>query len=219
MGIPNDHLTVCQRAYDSTRELPVLKDPAIGFEILLTPPRRKPPLLLIGYQPGNAKSDMPIEEARNRGFEKTWPSTHTIVDGKYRLAARLRALFEEAPDTLRESVALNAIFIRHRDVEGYHKAYSQSTRDDIQQFCLGHVKNITEGLDPQHVLVIGLSTFALFDENPSADHKSETTKRSLYKRGHVFGREALAIPHLSGSRITREDFSEIKRAVLEYCKT
>lgn len=217
MSEPSDHLAVCQRAYDATRDHPLLKDPAIGFEILLTPPRPKPPLLLIGYQPGNGKRDMPIQVARDRGFEKTWPQSNTVVDGSYLLARRLREIFQEKPDLLARSVALNAVFIRHVDVQSYEKAYSRSAREEILQFCLGHVKSIIDALEPARILVIGLGTLSLFDRNGTPAQKSSTTARTISKPGKVFGRESLAVPHLSGSRITREDRLEIKNAVLNYC--
>jgi len=213
----SDYLAVCQSAYDLTRELAILKDRDIGFEILLTPPRLKPPIMLIGYQPGNAKRDMPVREARNKGFEKTWPQSNTIVDGSYLLAQRLREIFQEDPDLLARSVALNAVFIRHVDVQGYEKVYSRSARKEILQFCLGHVKSIVDALEPARLMIIGLGTLSLFDRNATSIQKSSTTARTISRRGRVFGREALAVPHLSGSRITREDRLEIKDAVLKYC--
>lgn len=210
MSGPSDHLAVCQRAYDSTRGLPLLKDPKVGFEILLTPPRLEPPIMLIGYQLGNGKRDMPIQVARDRGFEKTWPQSNTVVDGSYLLARRLREIFQEKPDLLARSVALNAVFIRHVDVQGYEKAYSRSAREEILRFCLGHVKSIIDALEPARILVIGLGTLSLFDRNGTPAQKSGTTTRIISRSGKVFGRGALAVPHLSGSRITREDRLETR---------
>lgn len=196
--------TTCEAVYAATRALPLLRDnPSLGFEILMGPPRHRPLVAFIGYQPGEWK--MTVAEARAGGFENKWPLENTYLDGEWRLAKRLRGMFGN--EFVSKCVGLNAIFVRARSVSEYHRTVSRTDRRAVAKFCLEHVGRMLDAMEPQLVVVIGLSTLDLFGS--SQPDLRNPIGRVLTRTGSVHGRDAIATLHLSGAQISREDVSSI----------
>ena len=202
-------ITLCQDVYAQAKRLPILADPSIGFEVLLTPPRYRPPILFVGYQPGNGAKDMSVQKARDCGYED-WPQRNDLLCGNSRLAYWLQTMFGR--ERLSECVAMNAIFIRWRSVAEYQRAVPRKSRKEIERFCLGKVEAMVAAMKPERIVVIGFSTL---------DHLGSRTDRGAGGRkltieGQVFGRKVLATQHLSGARISNEERRSIAKRVLDF---
>jgi len=198
----------CAAVYAETRELPLLKaNPALGFEILMGPPRHRPQVAFIGYQPGDGA--MTIQQARQAGYEQRWPSENEYLTQPYLLARRLRGMFGN--ELLKQCVGLNAIFLRAQSISIYNSLVSRRDRRVAQAFCLDQVRVLLDVMEPRSVVAIGFSTLSLFGGG-QADLHGEAG-RVLTKTGEVFGRPALATLHLSGARIARGDLARIAERV------
>lgn len=200
--------STCEAAYVATRTLALLRDnQSLGFEILMGPPRHRPLIAFIGYQPGEWK--MSVAEARAGGFETRWPAANTYLVGEWRLAKRLRDMFGN--DFISQCIGLNAIFVRARSVKEYHRTVSRADRRAVTKFCLEHVRQMLDAMEPRLVVVIGISTLELFGSS-EPDLRSPTG-RVLTRKGLVHGRDAIATLHLSGARIARDDAGAIAERI------
>lgn len=207
MDTPEPLIALCRDIYTETKRLRILADPSIGFEVLLTPPRFRPPIMFVGYQPGNGARDMPVREARERGYED-WPQHNDLVCGASKLAKQLRRMF--GCQLLSECVAVNAIFIRWRSVTEYQRDVPRQTRDEIEVFCRAKVEDMVAAMEPKRLVVVGLDTLDRLGTRPASSGRTLTTE------GWAFGRKVLATMHLSGARITTAERDLIAQRVLEF---
>lgn len=207
----------CLNIYTETRNFKPIAEKQLGYEILLSPPRKNPDYLFIGYQPGNSETS--DEEIRRKGYDTSWgPSEDCQYHFEpWMLAKKLRAVFADQRDTLRQSVAMNALFVRAKSVRIYEQTYSQAIRQEIQTYCLAKVKAMIEMMEPQRIILIGFGTINAFpDQQNYTGHVVSPKGRCLAKSCKVFGREALAVMHLTGCRISATDRHTIANAILQY---
>lgn len=200
----NDLQSVCAEAYAQTRDISLFRDNAkLGFEIFLTPPRLRPPILFIGYNPGDASNNTPIDEARAKGYEDRPPAENELATAKkdYRLATQLQKMFEY--DLLSECVALNAVFIRTRSIDDYLRLDADK-REELQEFCFSMVRKLVDAMDPERIVVLGFRTLDLLQAEWTKDCTSPKKNRQLTRWTQVFKRQALAILHPS-ARISSDD--------------
>lgn len=200
---------VCCRIYDETREFyfselkPALKDDP-GYQILYGPPLFQTPVLFVGYQPGNGTKN-PFEE-REYGTEDGWPERSEFVTECWPLAMALRRIFNK--DFIEKCVGTNVIFVRASDVKTYGK-FDKNLRAKIREFCKPRVELMVKAIQPKLIVAIGLATLDLFGPSEEtlrgAAHGARGKSSALIKKGKIAGREALAVMHLSGARIPRQD--------------
>jgi hypothetical protein len=199
--LPDD---LAKRIYAETRAFyshlePRLGSAALGFKILYGPPLYRTAAVFIGYQPGGGTPDM--ERERASGAHEGWPATCEYATAAWPLAAALRNIF--GPEYLSRCVGLNAIFLRAPRVDVYEATIPPGLRSEIDAFCLPRARAIITALEPQRVIVIGFGTARLFG---SAEPVLWGKRGSvLAKRVQIAGIDALAIPHLTGSRLSASD--------------
>lgn len=204
---------LCRDIYRQTQDAQEFIDARLrhnlGFEILMGPPFLKPHIAFIGYQPGDWHLS-PIQ-AREHGYESGWVTDkcHYAVQN-WRLARELQTVFPMS--VLETCVGLNAIFLRAKDLATYNELIPARQRARIKDFCLERVQQILDAIEPDNILVIGFETMNLFGGR-SEVHLVGREGRPLVKKGRVFGRPALAMLHLSGARISREDRDRIKDCI------
>jgi len=202
---------ICTGVYEDTRKLPQLTaNPALGFEILMGPPLKRPPIVFIGYQPGNGS--LSVEQARQAGYEQEWPKTNEYLTASWPLAKRMRRMF--GVELLQQCVGLNAIFVRSRSAHTYVRSLSRHDRRAVRAFCLEEVGKLVRAMDPRLVVVIGFSTLELFGAG-TADLRNHSG-RVLTRFGEVHGRRAIATLHLTGSQIANADIDRIASQVKQY---
>ena len=198
----------CRNIYEKTSKYsPIARmlGNEFGFEILMGPPFIEAPVLFLGYQPGNW--GLSIEKARSAGYEKSW-----VVKGKsqyatasWLLAKKLRKIFEKGNKLLLEqSVGLNAIYVRAKNVQEYTKLVSLEDRKLIQEYCFKCNQEIIQLIKPKKIIVIGFGTMDVF--GPSTPDLLGHDNRCLTKLGSICDQEALAIRHLTGARFKTADY-------------
>jgi hypothetical protein len=209
--------SLCTDLYTDTRQFyPVVRAECedLGYQILMGPPRAKPSLLFIGFQPGgshkpgkNLKSAL---QEREYGSEERWPPQSEYLTETWRLATILRDMF--GTTLLEDCVGMNAIFFRSPNVAEYSKVPRQ-TREAIADFCLPRVRKIAGAMEPKLIVAIGLGTLGLFDKDASPI-TSLNSARVIAKRGNIDGLPAIGTLHLSGAHISNSDRAQIRDCVL-----
>jgi hypothetical protein len=173
--------------------------PRYGYKILYGPPYQNAPIMFIGYQPGGKGTEA------DRREDARWPSVLSYATESWPIARKMQAIWSKK--FLAQCVGLNAIFVRAPSAAIYRKEFN-GTREAIEKFCLGQVNTLVQAINPQKIVVIGLSTLDLFGGGQPVLRNAKG--RVLVKEGVVAGRSAYAIMHLSGAQISKVDLNAIK---------
>jgi len=150
-----------------------------GYAVFYSPVRMNPDLMIIGFNPGGD------QKAFDRNRDRNPPPIHEYIKEDYRIANRMRKLFESMNclETLKNSVKLNLIFFRSKDTEEWNKI-DVTIRKELSTFCKDKVKLIIETLRPRIVLAEGITTYRVL--------KNEV----------LFGKACeKVIPHKNGGKI------------------
>lgn len=173
------------------------------------PPVHQTPFLFIGYRRGGGADDFKYET--HLGSHLTWPPESEYATASWSLARHMRNMFHPAVN-LERCVGLNAIFLRCPNITEYTQNLDTETRQKVERFCLERVHRIIDAIDPQKIVTIGFSTLKLF--GGTEPHAINAKGRVLTRGGQIGGRGAIAMLHLSGARISKEDRARIRDSVL-----
>lgn len=199
---------ICRNIYKNTSKCsPIthLLGEEFGFEILMGPPFNETPVLFIGYQPGNWA--LSVAEARSAGYESSWVvnSKSQYATENWRLAIKLREIFKPANmELLEQSVGLNAVYVRSKNIQHYNRSVSLEDRKLIQNYCLKCNQEIIQLIKPKKMIVIGFGTMDVF--GPSTADLLGHNNRCLTKLGSIFDHDTLAVRHLTGARFKTSDY-------------
>jgi hypothetical protein len=156
-----DLVDVFRQMYAATREMRELHRAGLGplydlaFKIMHAPPRRHPPVLFIGIQPGGDKADMASCEMFR------WPHRFDYETGGWRLATYIRDLFKDYRDLMMTCNATNANFFRaqpsnkKKPDQLHWRCACVSSRTALEDFCETQLKIIVEQLQPKTIVVTG----------------------------------------------------------------
>jgi len=169
-----------------------------GYRLIYGPAFLRPRILWLAFQPGGS-----IANPAHSAVQTSGVCAYSYE--KWTLARRMRATFPIR--VLRESVAVNAIFVRSPSIKIY-KRLPVATRTSIFAFCRPRIEQLIWRLDPTLVVAIGLATLRLFDRSPVTVRFGRSGK-ALIQRGKIGGRRVIAVPHISGSRIAKDDLNKI----------
>ncbi len=203
----------CLRIYRETKEFKAIaelcENSAFTFEIMMGPPIARTPALFIGYQPGDWEL-CPLC-ARRAGYEEWWVKQEChYADAKWLLARKLRDIFDEK--FLAKCVGTNAIFVRAKNVATYFSVVKRAPRREIKEFCIRKVFQLIDLIDPNRIIIIGFGTAGLFGP-VTPDPANPKVLKSL----RIGNREALAVKHLTGARLTSEEFETVRTRLRGYC--
>jgi hypothetical protein len=201
---------IARAVYNQTRVFAPIaalrREQGMGFEILLGPPYKNPPIAFIGYQPG--EWSMTTAQARENGYEDGWVTDECqFASADWPLAKRLREIFPKS--MLAGCVGLNAVFLRAKKLDEYRKKVCFRDRQRIEDFCREQVQTLLRAIEPRNLIVIGHETLNLFCDGTPVLRSA--AGRTLVKSGELFGQQAHAILHLSGARISNPDRCDIGR--------
>jgi hypothetical protein len=190
---------ICRAVYEETCAFYLKMEPALGsaargFRILAGPPIVNAPLLSIGFQPGGEEHGR-FSHLDERGG---WPTEAEYQEAQWPLANRSReVLGHPGPH-------LNLIFFRAPSISSWRSGVTRTLRRDIEDFCYAQVERIVRALKPQHIVLIGLGTFAELIENGVVSLQGRSG-RVLVRSGSLWGRPADGVIHLTGARNSRAD--------------
>ena len=208
----------CLAIYQETAKFPAIKQllgERFGFEILMGPPFFQPPVMFIGYQPGDW--ELSPSEARAAGFESGWvrAGKSQYATEQWLLAKKLREIFfGKFSQCLDHSVGLNAIFVRAPSADFYNKNIDLKTRRCIADFCLRMNERIIYLTDPKKIIAIGFGAMRMF--GPSQSDVSNSRSGPLTKTASIFGKSTLVVKHLTGCRLSRVDRELIGQRMREF---
>jgi hypothetical protein len=107
---------------------------------------------------------------------------------------------------LEQCNGLDAIFFRARSMTEWYRL-NPGLRQDLEEFSKERAKRLVDLLNPQQLVVIGLSTFAAIGEISCTVVPGSCR---LVVNGTVWGRPALGTAHLSGARLKDKDWTLLK---------
>ena len=179
-----------------------------GFKILGGPPRDRPPLMFIAYQPGGSNADDDLERnlAISARWPEEWPPSAEFASADWKLARTMRRMFSS--EMLDQSVSLNAIFLRFQNVTEYRQALDVQPRRDLEAFCLASVRTMIRVMQPTRIIIIGLSTADMFGASQPILYGDRGQR--LVTRLTIEGVEATAVAHLTGMHLNGHEMQLIK---------
>ncbi|VVB61529.1 Uncharacterised protein [uncultured archaeon] len=181
-----------------------------GFKVFYSPVRQNPQIMIIGYNPGGLENSfMSYKEKLERG-DFSVPIKHEYLIKDYRLAKKMRNFFDKKEQLLEESIKINLIFFRSKNIREWKKI-EKSKRIEIEGFCFDLVKEIIMQSKPKMILIEGISTYKKLRKILGFEGSSVVTNGS--QRCYVtewMGIKLFAMPHPTGSRIKQHDWEEIK---------
>ncbi len=178
--------------------------PAPGYAILFGPPRLRPPILFIGYQPGGPYGPMP-----DAASPSPWPPVSQYATCSWRLALRLQDIYGK--ELLARCTGTNALFVRARSSTHY-KAYPSAARRRIEAFCIPACRRLIETMQPEKVVVLGLGSLGLLGKAGQVPIATGAKGRWLVCGGTIAGRPVTAVLHPTGAfGLSAEEWGEVKR--------
>jgi hypothetical protein len=185
-----------------------------GYVVFYSPVKLDPELMIIGFNPGGDASDFdPISAARI-------PIEHEYIVKEYRIAKRMRSLFEEIGkrDVLERSSKLNLLFFRSSNAKAW-KRIDLKVRRDAEQFCSDKIKKIVDTLRPRRVLAEGIETYSCLRRTLGFD--SDETKVTSQGRAIVISSrqgdlQLMGMIHPTGARINRSEWATIRESLQKF---
>ncbi len=186
-----------------------------GFKMFYSPVKENPDIMIIGYNPGVSKDSLKkweiYQEEKLEKGDFSLPSEHEYLTKTYRLANKMRKFFEgseKREQLLKESVKINLIFFRSKNVREWKKI-EKLERIEIEDFCLNIVKEIIMKLKPKIILIEGIGTYRKLRKFLQIE---DELKNPLYREAKWNDVKLFAIPHPTGSRIKGDDWNNIKKS-------
>ena len=205
------------RFYDEAKNLyertsPRLGAAASGYEIMYGPPIMKPPMLLIGFQPGGDNSDV-SQSPVGSNDGRPWPSISEYGDlnQKYRLAINMRKAFGQ--QFLAACTGLNVIFLRASGQGSYTKMVPLDVRREFEALGKRVSTTLVETLRPRLILFLGFKSMETFTSSKNVVLRSGKG-RSLLAASAVAGVPAFGMLHPTGARPSNEDLGCIGRFII-----
>ncbi len=185
-----------------------------GFKVLHGPPLVRPSLMIISLNPGGDEGNFAQDRNKfeNGDFSPAKEPPYLTRTSKF--AARIRDLFGEHVQLLRETVAFPVCFFRS---EGWD-SIPRPIKNRMKQFCFPIAKEMIQMMPPKRILLIGLNTYNKVESilggfkneritvTRQKDKLSKLVRESRWETVPV-----LATAHLTGSRIGHYDWVEMKR--------
>lgn len=181
-----------------------------GTRLLCGPPRPCRPIM-ISLNPGAGEADL----------QQIWPKSWPMYTGYERKISKFSKIFCSicddagvAPDAFNSTYSL---MFRSDSWGEWEQNVDETTREQARDISTRYLSEIVEALNPPFIYVCGFGAIKLVpstsvEETVSGRRKSGNPF-ALLKYGSCLGRRMLATPHLSGSRMTKENHQTIAHAL------
>lgn len=187
-----------------------------GYAVFYSPVRKRPPLLILGLNPGGGEKDF------DRNANRKIPDRHEYLCADYKLARLTRGLFREIgfEGRLAESVKSNLLFFSTKHGIEDWKRVPEPLRTELRNLCEDGVREMVDKLRPQSILLEGIGTYERFRDflfPKMMNSQSEPVVGPdgwIYVSNKLQGTPVIGILHLSGARgTTNETISMIGKAL------
>jgi hypothetical protein len=177
-----------------------------GYAIFYSPVVNNPNLLIVGYNPGG-------DERSFKDLPEHPPAEHDYIQGNYRMANRMRYIFQSAEilPVLEKSVKTNLFFFRSKDMSGI-----KGLEAETKSFCLSQTKQVIDKLKPANILIEGFKTFRELLNLLQLKQTREVSfkDRRVMLTSDYNGTKLIAIPHPTGARgLTNDHWKEVGRLI------
>jgi hypothetical protein len=185
---------------------PQLKNGAVqGYKILYGPLLVEAPLFFLGTQVGGVAADQRANE------RETWPDVTEYATADWMLARKLREVFEVG--FLKRCTGTNINFFRARNAATYKREVPADLRERCEGFSRDCAGRLVKAINPEKIVVIGFDVI----KKLKVDRQFVRMEEGV-QRGNLWGIPAIAVWHLTGTRMTTEQRIVIRRALREFAE-
>lgn len=194
--------SVQQRVYEYWKQQHDDWEP--GVKIFYSPVHSDTDLLLLGFQPGGSERRSEHEAFENGDFSP--PKRNQYGHHTWKLAKKMRELFDGNQDVLENCVASNIVFFRSPTTDEWD-SLSTDTRSEIEDFCWEQVEGLIERVDPAVIVTIGIRTFDQVTDRLKLETQVHQTRGNdrLVASSVDVSPQVVGMMHLTGARISTED--------------
>lgn len=176
------------------------------FSILYGPPISRPPIFFIGLNPGGGPEE---------SLELSWPPEFEYARADYRLARRMRELFDRlgALPVLEKATGANLLFFRTPCLEGNNggtgwQDVPVTLRKPLEAICREKLMQLIRSMEPRTLFALGMGVFDQLAQEGATDVLAPRGRR-LAARGVMDGIPLIAIMHPTGSRWSERDWEDV----------
>lgn len=183
-----------------------------AYRILYSPPRHKPDLMIIGFNPGGNASRV------QQSHLESWPDKHSYLTENWPLAVKMRALFRsiDRQEVLSKSVKTNLIFFRTPCIEPDKNrpekkawcAIPSKLRLQFEAFSEGHVREMINQFQPKLIFAEGFKTFDRLAD-PSSKSIRNANNRVIAKEGTLGTIRLIGSLHPTGAWVAAQDWHQV----------
>jgi hypothetical protein len=210
-------IELTRETYGVAKDHPEL---SAGFDVFYSPIFDKPEVMIVGYQPGGNANDYARQRERFEKGDFAPPTVNAYASADFRLAQKVRALFDGRAEDLAASVAFNLIFFRSASAKTWSEV-AAAVRAKLEAFCFAKDRDIIKNLQPRVVLALGFETYELLKTKVLHGLTEEKehffpagSKQKLMVTAKVGGMKIIGIKHPTGGRISGAEIAEV-RTMLE----
>ena len=179
-----------------------------GFSIFYSPVCMNPKILVIGDNSGGKEKDK----------QKELPAEHDYFKYCYPIAKTMREkIFKGEPlnTALRNSVKINRVFFRTRDLEEFN---SISNSTELEAHCFDIVQQIIGKLQPRLIFAESFGTFKKLSSEKDVLLKKPENEKELLLEGKYKEIKVLGINHPSTAsfhKVNDEDWESVNKKLTE----
>ncbi len=176
-----------------------------GYSILLGPPKKSPPFLIVSLNPGASDDVMShkVHGKKGRLRPDTWPESLSYLDGVSKFSKQLKNLFDGVDGVeLNDCCATHIHFLRSREWKRMKSELELSNAEfkQSQEFCRQRLDKIIQVISPKTILTFGKDAFDNLVPNPkqecwSLDSNGRPQRIAAY--GSASGTLVIGLRHLS----------------------
>ncbi len=208
----NLYRRVGARAAGWAERVPLIAE--AGFRILCGPPIECAPMV-VSLNPGLHKNTEKILEHDNDGFwPERWPERMSYCTGLSAFARKITQVVEGAGISVEAVNAGYVLMFRSKKIEQWKAEVPVDVRKDAEHLSLEVLAEINTILRPKFIYAAGFDTFKRMGcsiERVEHGQRNSGNDFALLRFGYFGDVPLVASPHLSGSRLNRENLGQIAR--------
>lgn len=191
-------------------------DVKTGVKTFYTPVHQKPRLMIIGYNPGGSEESFRKDKRRFENGNFSNPDESELWTKEYTLARKFRnKIFADHEELLKDAVKFDLIFFRSKKADYLKERLGEDYREALE-YCYRKSREIIEKLEPEAILLYGISTYDKFQEEfrEGFEHletvESESNNRRIFCKGRWKDTPVFGIIHPTGAFVSDKELDKVK---------
>lgn len=190
-----------------------------GFKIFYGPVKRNPKIMILSANPGGDKDSFKGDLLRFRKGDFSLPIDNEYFSKPWHIARRIRNLFDNKQDLLKESIAFPIFFFRSKSARALKQYIPTQQRIEMELFCYRKVRKILKEVKPKKLLILGFGTYEKFLDHLFVKAENEETvngtKRIVIKT-RWNSLPLFCLIHPTGARIKGKDWEKARKDFREF---